>query len=83
MIWRARSFPRVAGLKLVFMCTGDECLRESLEWPKGSSATYHVRCEMRDGSGANAAESGFISSLFGVYRDVLCSCGDISVLLDL
>ena len=70
-------------LKLVFLYIRDGCLRESLELPKGSSATCHVRCGKRDGSGANAAESGFISSLFGVYRDVSCSCGDISVLLDL
>ena len=30
----AWSFPRVAVLKLIFIYTGDWCLRESLQFPK-------------------------------------------------
>ena len=38
---------------------------------------------MRDGSGDNAGESGFISSRYGVQRHSSCSCIDIRVPLDL
>ena len=37
---------------------------------------------MRDGSGANAGESGLNLSLFGVHRYLLCCWGDFKVPLD-
>ena len=39
MIWGARNIPQAALLKLMILYTGDGCLRESLEFPKGSQAT--------------------------------------------
>ena len=42
MIWGARNIPQPALLKLMILYTGDGCLRESLEVPKGSQATCSV-----------------------------------------
>ena len=38
---------------------------------------------MRDGSGANAGESGLISTSFGVHGALSCCCGDLRVPLDM
>ena len=63
--------------------TWDGCLRESLEFPKGSQATCSVWCGLRDCYGGNAREIGLISIWFVVHRIIFLSCGDISVLLNL
>ena len=81
-IWCARSFPSVAVLKLVFLYNWDGCLRDSPELPKGSEATCRVWCGTRDGFGAIEGELGFILIWFMVHRAIPCSCGDISVFLD-
>ena len=65
----------------MILYTWDGCLRESLEFPKGSQATCSVWCRLRDGFGANAREIRLISIWFGVHQTILGSWGDISVLL--
>ena len=42
MIWAAWNIPHAAILKLMFLYTGYGCLRESLEVPKGSQATFSL-----------------------------------------
>ena len=39
MIWGARKFPQAVLMKLMILYTWDGCLRESLDFPKGSQAT--------------------------------------------
>ena len=81
MIWGARNFPQAALLKLMILYTWDYCLRESLEFPKGSQATCSVWCGWQNGYWDSARETGLISIWFGVYQGILRSWGDISVLL--
>ena len=81
MIWGARNFPQAALMKLMILYTWDGYLRESLEFPKGSQATFSVWWGSRDGYGANAREIGLISIWFGALRSILRSWCDISVLL--
>ena len=80
-IWGAQNYPQGALLNLMFLYTWDSCLRETLEFPKGSQATSSVCCGWRDIYVANAKEIGLISIWFGVHRAILCSWGEISVLL--
>ena len=65
----------------MILYTWDGCLRESLEFPKGSQATCSVRCGSWDGYRANVRELGLISIWFGLHWAILRSWGDISVLL--
>ena len=65
----------------MILSTLDVCLRESLEFPKGSQATCSVWCGSRDGYGDNAREIGLFSIWFGVHQSILRSWGEISVLL--
>ena len=81
MIWGARNIPQAALLKLMILNTWEDCLRESLEVPKGSKATCALWCGSQGGYGANAREIGLISICFWVHRAILHSWGDISVLL--
>ena len=83
MIWGARSFPRVAVLKLMFLQTWDGCLRESVVLLKASQVTCRLWSGTRNVSGANEGESDFISSWFSVHWAISHSYSDISVLLDL
>ena len=80
-IWGARNYPQAALLKLMFLYTWDRCLRETLEFPKGSQATFSVWCGWRDVYVANAKEIGIISIWFWVHRAILHSWGEIRVLL--
>ena len=80
-IWGARKFLQAALMKFLILYTWHGFLRESLEFPKGSQATCSVWWGSRDGYGANAREIGLISIWFGAHRSILCSWGDISVLL--
>ena len=80
MIWIARKYPQAALLKLMFLYTWNSCLRETLEFPKGSQATCSVWCAWRDVYVTNAKEIGVISIWFGAHRAILCSWGEISVL---
>ena len=81
MIWGARNIPQAALLKLMILYTWVGCLRESLEFPKGSQATCSGWFGSRGGYGANAREIGLISVWFWVHWAILHSWGDISVLL--
>ena len=81
MLWGASNIPQAALLKLMFLYTWDGCLRESLEVPKGSQATFSVWCGLQGVYGANARETGLISIWFWVHRAISHSWGDISVLL--
>ena len=81
MLWVAWNIPQAALLKLMILYTWDDCLRESLEVPKGSQATCSVWCGSRVVYGANAREMGLISIWFWVHRAILHSWGDISVLV--
>ena len=81
IIWGSRNIPQTALLKLMILYTWDGCLRESLEFPKGSEATCSVWCGSWGGYGANAREIGRISIWFWVHRAILRSWGDITVLL--
>ena len=65
----------------MILYTWDGCLRESLEFHKGSQDTCSVSRGSRDAYGANAREIGLISVWFGVHRAILRSWGDISFLL--
>ena len=80
-IWCARNFPQAALLKLMILYTWDGCLRQSLEFPKGSQATCSVWCGSRDGYWTNAREIGLISIWFGVHQYILCAWCYVSVLL--
>ena len=80
-IWGTRDYPQAALLKLMFLCTWDSCLRETLEFPKGSQATCSVWSGWWDIYVANAKEIGLISIWFGVNSAILRSWGEISVLL--
>ena len=81
MIWGAQSIPQAALLKLMILYTWEGCLRESLEFPKGSQDTCSVWCGSRDGYGDNAKEIGLLSIWLGVHWAILRSWGDISVLV--
>ena len=81
MIWVARNIPQAALLKLMILNTWDGCLRECLEFPKGSQATSSVWWGLRCSYGANAREIGLISIWFWLHRAILHSWGDNSVLL--
>ena len=59
----------------------DACLRESLQVPKGSQATFSVWCGLRSCYGDNEREIGLISVCFWVHRAILHSWVDISVLI--
>ena len=80
-IWGSRIFHPVALLKLMFLQTWDECLRESLDCFKGYQATCCIWCGMWDGYGFNEGETCFILRWFGVHQSILLSWVDISVLL--
>ena len=80
MLWGARNIPQAALLKLMILYTWDSCLTESLEVPKSSQATCSVWCGWWGGYGANESKIGLISFWFWVYRAILHSWGDISVL---
>ena len=81
MIWGARNIRQAALLKLMVLDTRDGCLRESLEVPKGSQATFSVWCGSRGGYGVNEREIGLISIWFWLHRAIFHSWGDIIVLL--
>ena len=80
-IWGTRVFHPFALLKLMFLQTWDGCLRESLDCCKWCQDTCCIWLGMWDGYGFNEGEMCFILSWFGVHQSILCSCGDISVLL--
>ena len=42
MIWGTQNIPQASLLKLMILYTGEGCLRESLEVPRGSQATCSV-----------------------------------------
>ena len=79
MILGARNIPQAALLKLMILYTWEVCLRESLELPKGSQATFSVWCSSRGGYRANAREIRLISIWFWVHRAIFNSWGDISI----
>ena len=58
---RCTELSSTALLNLMILYTWDGCLRESLEFPKGSQATCSVSCGSRVGDGVNAREIGLIS----------------------
>ena len=53
MIWGARNIPQAALLKLMILYTGDGCLRESLEVPKGSQANPWDYPDKNTGAGCH------------------------------
>ena len=65
----------------MILYTSYGCLREYLEFPKGSLATCSVWFGSRGGYGANAREIGLISIWFWLHRIILHSWGDIRILL--
>ena len=79
-VWGVGNYPQADLLKLMFLYTWDSCLRETLEFPKGSQATCFVWCGWWDVYVANAKVIGLISIWFGVNRAILRSSGEISVL---
>ena len=81
MIWSAWHVRQAALLNLMILYTGEDCLRESLEVPKGSQSTCSVWCGSRGGYGANARVICLISIWFWVHWEILHSWGDFSVLL--
>ena len=50
-IWGAQNFPQVAVLKLMILYTLGGCLRESLEFPKGSQVTVLYDVDRRSVTG--------------------------------
>ena len=80
MIWGTRNIPQAALLKLMILYTWEGCLRESLEVPKGSQATWSVWCGSRGDYGANAREIDLMTISFWEHWAILHYWGDISVL---